>query len=59
MIVKNHNNEDTEVETIKRIKNPNSVYYFIVKAQTVAGSTEIYPYDVFQEFNPNFKWEEN
>ncbi len=59
MIVKNHNNEDTEVETIKRKKAPNSVYYFIVKANTVAGSTEFYPYDDFQEFNPNFNWEDN
>ncbi len=56
MIIKNHNNEDTEVISIKRIKGPNSTHYFLVKAHTLAGSTEIYSYEDFQEYNPEFNW---
>ncbi len=56
MIVRNHNNEDSEIISIKRIKGPNSTHYFLVKVHTTAGSTEYYPYDDFQVFNPEFNW---
>jgi len=56
MIIKNHNNEDVEIESIKRIKGANTTYYFLVKVHTSVGSTEIYPYEDFQEYNPEFNW---
>ncbi len=56
MIVKNHNNEDVDINFIKRKKAPNSIYYLIVKVSTIAGVTEIYPYEKFQEHNPDFNW---
>ncbi len=56
MIVRNHNNEDTEIISIKRKKAPNSVFHLLVKVCTIVGSTEYYPYEDFQEFNPEFNW---
>ncbi len=59
MIVNNHYNEEVEVIRVKRIKQPNSVYYFKVKAHMIDDATEYWNYEDFQQYNPDFNWDNN
>ncbi len=55
MIVKNHFNEEIEVDYIKKIERVSGC---IVKVNTGSGYTEYYNYDNFMYYNPDFDWDE-
>ncbi len=57
MLIKNHFNEEVDVERLKRIKNPiNNIFYLWIKVRLSNGQGEYWNYEDFNTYNPDFNW---